>query len=161
MRGIKSMLAGLAILAGIIILAGAGLGILSQKAPELGVVEGRLMPCPDSPNCVCSEGVATDEEHFIEPIAIRSASADAAWKTLIASVQGQGGSLVRQSDDYLLATFTSNIFRFKDDVEFRMDRDAGVIHLRSASRVGHSDFDANRKRIEGVRKMFESLYVEH
>jgi len=42
-----------------------------------------------------------------------------------------------------------------DDVEFWLDPVGGVIHVRSASRVGQSDFGANRARIEALRAKFE------
>ncbi|HKI62757.1 MAG TPA: DUF1499 domain-containing protein [Mariprofundaceae bacterium] len=146
---------------GVIILAGAGMSLLSHQAPELGLVDGRLRPCPDSPNCVCSEGSRGDTLHFIEPISASGMHADVEWKNLIAAIQSQGGEIVQQSETYLHATFTSSIFRFIDDVEARLDRDTGLIHLRSASRVGRSDLGANRKRIEGVRRVFGGLHVEH
>ncbi|MDQ6965890.1 MAG: DUF1499 domain-containing protein, partial [Mariprofundaceae bacterium] len=59
-------------------------------------------------------------------------------------------------DDYLHATFTSRLFRFVDDVELHRDAASGVVHIRSASRVGHSDFGVNRKRVEVIRKLLSS-----
>ena len=41
--------------------------------------------------------------------------------------------------------------RFTDDLEFLLDRERGVIDVRSASRVGYSDLGANRKRVEALR----------
>jgi len=41
--------------------------------------------------------------------------------------------------------------RFVDDTEFWFDPAAGVIHVRSASRVGSKDFGVNRARIEAIR----------
>lgn len=155
------MLTSLAIMIGVIILAGAGLSLLSRQAPELGLVDGKLKPCPDSPNCVCSEGTQDDALHFITPISVSSAHADAEWKGLIEAIQSRGGRIVQQSDVYLHATFTSSIFRFVDDVEARLDRDAGLMHLRSASRVGRSDLGANRKRIEGLLGSLGGLHGEH
>jgi len=43
---------------------------------------------------------------------------------------------------------------FVDDVEFFFP-DTAVIHMRSASRVGYSDFGANRKRLEKIRQRFQ------
>ena len=40
---------------------------------------------------------------------------------------------------------------FVDDVEFLKAEDEGLIHVRSASRVGRSDMNANRTRIEEIR----------
>jgi len=41
--------------------------------------------------------------------------------------------------------------KFVDDLEFWFDADSGVIQVRSASRVGRSDFGLNRRRIEDLR----------
>ncbi|MBD1914295.1 hypothetical protein H6F55_14685 [Phormidium sp. FACHB-322] len=38
------------------------------EAPELGIQDGKLSPCPSTPNCVVSQGA--DPEHVIEPIAL-------------------------------------------------------------------------------------------
>ena len=54
-------------------------------------------------------------------------------------------------DGYLYAEFTSRLMRYVDDVEFLEDSTAGVIHVRSASRLGYTDLGANRKRIENIR----------
>lgn len=64
--------------------------------------------------------------------------------------------IVSTSDDYLHAEFTSAIFRFVDDVEFLIDPAAGVIHFRSASRIGYSDLGANRRRMEDLRRRWEA-----
>jgi uncharacterized protein (DUF1499 family) len=57
--------------------------------------------------------------------------------------------MVRRNESYLHATFASPLFGFVDDLEAR--RKGEIIHVRSASRVGHSDFGANRRRIERIR----------
>jgi uncharacterized protein (DUF1499 family) len=41
--------------------------------------------------------------------------------------------------------------RFVDDAEFWFDPVAGVIQVRSASRVGRGDLGVNRARIESIR----------
>ncbi len=41
---------------------------------------------------------------------------------------------------------------FRDDLEFQHSREDGVIHVRSASRVGLFDFGVNRRRVEAVRR---------
>ena len=40
---------------------------------------------------------------------------------------------------------------YVDDTEFYLDENAGVIQVRSASRLGSSDFGVNRERIESIR----------
>jgi uncharacterized protein (DUF1499 family) len=89
----------------------------------------------------------------IDPLLFKS-QPDKAWMTLRQVVTGNGGTIRQQQQDYLWATFTSRVFRFVDDVEFRLDAAQGVIHMRSASRAGSSDFGVNRKRIEKLRAAF-------
>jgi uncharacterized protein (DUF1499 family) len=64
--------------------------------------------------------------------------------------------IVEQGDRYLYAEFTSKIMGFVDDVEFYLDENDGVIHARSASRLGQSDLGVNRKRIESIRSQFNA-----
>jgi len=66
-----------------------------------------------------------------------------------------GGKIQEEHDGYLWATFTSRVFRFVDDVEFRMVPSDGIIHVRSGSRVGYSDLGVNRKRVEKLRAGFD------
>ena len=73
-----------------------------------------------------------------------------AWKKLTKIITRQGGEVQQDDGSYLHATFTSPVFRYVDDVELRLDEDHGLIHIRSASRVGRSDFGVNRKRIERI-----------
>jgi uncharacterized protein (DUF1499 family) len=58
--------------------------------------------------------------------------------------------------DYIYAEFTSEWLGFVDDVEFYLDEKAGLIHVRSASRLGRKDFGVNRERVEAIRSAFGS-----
>ena len=60
-------------------------------------------------------------------------------------------TLVAEDTDYRQYVFTTALMRFRDDVQFQLDRDARLIHFRSASRVGHSDLGMNRRRMEQIR----------
>jgi uncharacterized protein (DUF1499 family) len=44
---------------------------------------------------------------------------------------------------------------FVDDVEFLVDPVKGVVHVRSASRLGRRDFGVNRERVERLRALIE------
>jgi uncharacterized protein (DUF1499 family) len=124
------------------------MAVQSQKKPEdIGLQQGMLRPCPDSPNCVCSEEhCQSSEQHAVEPIK----ASYGVWKKLTTTIIKQGGVIQQDNGCYLHATFTSHIFRYIDDVELRLDADQGLIHIRSASRVGRSDFGINRKRLERI-----------
>jgi len=120
--------------------------------PGLGVRDGRLAPCPASPNCVTSD--AADDTHRIAPLACRG-SREAALATLAKVVAAQpGATIVVRRDDYLYATFETPLLGFVDDVEFAALPDRPAIDVRSASRLGYSDLGTNRRRIEAVRAAF-------
>jgi len=72
------------------------------------------------------------------------------------AIEAMGGRILEEQPGYLHAIFVSRLFRFVDDLELRLDEGAGVIQVRSASRVGHSDFGVNRKRVERLRERFRS-----
>jgi uncharacterized protein (DUF1499 family) len=116
---------------------------------EVTSMDERFAPCPDSPNCVSS--YADDEGHAIDPLPIPDEDPMARLITVINGLPRT--EVITREDDYLHVTFTSLIFRFVDDVEFRIDTDAGVIHVRSASRVGYGDLNANRSRVEKIRQL--------
>ena len=59
-------------------------------------------------------------------------------------------ALVRETPDYLHVEFRT-IMGFVDDVEFAIDEQQHLIHMRSASRLGYWDLGANRRRLEAIR----------
>lgn len=119
-----------------------------------GIKDGRLAACPDKPNCVSSQ--ASDNLHAIAPLQVLG-DPDSQWNLLIEIVNEQPrATIVDQSADYLRAEFSTLILRFVDDVEFLLDRDHNLIHFRSASRTGYSDFGVNRKRLETIRGIFSA-----
>jgi len=121
---------------------------LTSKAPETKLVNGLLRPCPDTPNCVSSEDVESTKK--IAPIAY-TGSAEQVWNDLRTAIGKSGGVVEYYDETYLRAIYTSRLFRFVDDMEFRLVPESGIIHVRSASRVGKSDLGVNRKNIEKVR----------
>ena len=64
-----------------------------------------------------------------------------------------------ETETTLHAEATSLVLHFVDDIDAILDVDAGLIHIRSASRMGHSDFGVNRKRIESLRLKLRKLHV--
>ncbi|PSB00980.1 DUF1499 domain-containing protein [Merismopedia glauca] len=136
-------------------MAGKKLFFFFWKRPStLGVKDGKLAPCPSSPNCVSSQAPSSDKQHWIEPISFRS-TPETALANLKSVVQGmKGAEIISETGDYLYAEFTSALMGYVDDVEFYLDRNGGVIHVRSASRLGKSDLGVNRKRVEEIRSQF-------
>ena len=129
------------------------LGVLSKSGKAPGLVDGRLSNCPDKPNCVNSDQ-GEDAAHYIEPLGILDDDSTATMPALKKVIREMGGRIEAESDHYLAATFSSAIFGFVDDLEIRVDSSERVIHIRSASRVGHSDMGVNRKRTELLRKLY-------
>ncbi len=124
--------------------------IFAGKRPNnLGVNNGKLAPCPNSPNCVSSQ--SSDVGHSIAPLTYSSSpeQAIAKLKSVINSLPRT--KIITENKDYLYAEFKSALMGFVDDVEFYLDRKAKVIQVRSASRLGQSDLGVNRKRIETIR----------
>ena len=127
-------------------------GLFARRPAKLGVHDGRLAPCPDSPNCVCTG--AADAAHRVEPFAYAGTAEEAMARLRAALATLPRTRVVAETPDYLHAECTSLLFRFVDDVEFLLDRAARVIHCRSAARVGHSDLGVNRRRVEALRQAF-------
>jgi len=131
------------------------LGYLSHSGQTYSLIEGRLKQCPNKPNCVSSE-LVSDAEHYIEPLVYSADDSPQVVSRLKTIIGEMGGSIQVEETGYLAATFTSSLFRFVDDLELRIDTEQKKIHLRSASRVGYGDGGANRKRVERLKKAFES-----
>ncbi len=141
---------GLAVLLGVMIVGHWFAG----KPQGLGVVNGRLAKCPDSPNCVCSQ--EDRESHRTQPLKF-SGDPQAAFSRLVQIIQSQARTkITEQTAIYLRVEFTTPVLRFVDDVEFLLVPDEHVIHVRSASRVGHTDLGVNRNRVEKIRAAFNS-----
>ena len=124
----------------------------STRPTDLGLHEGRLKKCPDSPNCVQSYD-KSDKDHYFDPIKISSNKERAHQKITGILEKSPRAKIVKTTPDYIYAEFTSSLFKFVDDVEFDFTRE-GLVHFRSASRVGHSDLGANNSRIEKIQFKF-------
>ena len=138
--------------------AGAGqAGFFSSSAPlDLGVRNGRLKPPSLTDNSVSSQATLYPDrpQHLaaqIAPLALQGdgPSTIARIRTIVQAMRG--AKIVKSDTDYVYAQFTTRLMKFVDDAEFWYDPVAGVVQVRSASRVGESDLGANRKRIEAIR----------
>jgi uncharacterized protein (DUF1499 family) len=127
------------------------LGVISRSGKPPGLLGGKLLKCPDTPNCVSSEKL-NDAAHYIEPIIIPAAVISDPLPALKGVIVDMGGSIQAHDGDYVAAVFSSAIFGFADDLEVRVDAAEKVIHIRSASRAGHGDAGVNRKRLELLKK---------
>ncbi len=129
------------------------MGLFSGTRPDnLGVHDARLAPPKRTPNNVNSQiDRNADPQHYIEPLRY-TGDAKRAWAALRRVVDGmQRVKVVKSEPNYLYAEFSTRLMGYVDDTEFCLDEKAGVIHVRSASRLGSGDFGVNRERIESIR----------
>jgi len=86
---------------------------------NLGLVKGKLIDCPDSPNCVSTQTMKEDAK--MDPLTYNG-SLDAAVKKLVAVVNVQPRTkIIKQTDSYMHVEFKTKVMRFVDDVEFYFD----------------------------------------
>lgn len=160
-KGLLGVLAGLLGLAVLAVIAGQ-LGLLRGRPPaDLGARDGRLKAPSATPNSVSSQadlwpGHPQAAYARIAPLPL-AGDGPATMARLQAIVQGMAGAeIVRSETGYLYATFTTPLMKYTDDVEFLLDAQAGVVHVRSASRLGHGDLGLNRKRVEAIRARLQA-----
>ena len=131
--------------------------IFAGTSPDLGVDDGSLSPCPESPNCVVTQDA--DESHSITPIAYQT-DLDTARETLLKVLSVVPRTeVIAQRSDYIRAQSTSRLMGFIDDVEFYFPSDKKEIEMRSAARLGDSDLGVNRRRLEQIRLAMADLNV--
>ena len=114
----------------------------------------QLASCPDKPNCVNSQSV--DRRHQVLPLNYSGEPATAMERLRRVIESMQRTQVVSAGNDSLRAEFKSAVLGFVDDVDCLLDAKARVIHIRSASRLGYSDFGVNRKRVEAIRAAFDA-----
>jgi uncharacterized protein (DUF1499 family) len=158
---LKWLLIGVVALFVLALLAGQ-LGLLQGTPPSnLGVREGKLKPPSKTPNSVTSQAALYPEHSMrgyaeIAPLELKG-DGRATLAKIKAIVEGmEGAQVIKTEPDYLYVQFTTRLMKFVDDGEFWFDPAAGVIQVRSASRVGHGDRGVNRARIEAIRARLAS-----
>ena len=152
-KQIKGTMVTLVSLAAFVILALAVMSIMSRYAGNHGLFKGKLQACKATPNCICTEDF---DNKNAEPINIQGVESATAWETLKGVVVATGGKIESDDGKYLWATYTTPLFRFVDDFEARLDEQQAVIHLRSASRVGHGDMGVNKKRVDTIIEKYQA-----
>jgi len=144
-------------LAVVAVLLAARFGAFAGRMPDnLGVRDGKLKPPSRTPNSVSSQADlwpdAPQRDYArIAPLPL-SGDAKATIARIAALVEDlPGARIVERREDYLYVQFTTALMRYVDDVEFWVDPAAGVVQVRSASRLGSKDFGVNRARVELIR----------
>lgn len=135
-------------------------GLLSGNVPtNLGVTGGRLRPPARTPNSVSSQATLYPDHPQKDYANIAPFSyvgdGDMAMARLASLLEkSERTVIVTRRPDYIYAQCSTALLKFTDDVEFWLDRQNSVIQVRSASRLGHSDFGVNRARLEALRARF-------
>jgi uncharacterized protein (DUF1499 family) len=110
-----------------------------------------LAPCPPTPNCVSSLAEPGDAEHAIDPLPA-TGPADQTLQRAASLLSARPRTAVVQVDGaWLHATERSRLWGYVDDIELWADAEAGLLHIRSAARVGRTDLGVNRRRVEELR----------
>ncbi len=120
-----------------------------RRPDTLGIIDGRLSPCPSSPNAVCSD--APPGPCHVEPFSV-AGQPEPAWTVALQEVALLPRTeIVTATHLYLHAECHSRLLGFVDDLELHFRPAQGMIAVRSASRLGHSDLGVNRRRVERLR----------
>jgi uncharacterized protein (DUF1499 family) len=131
------------------------MGLFSHKANKSREMtfkstlnNNQLGPCGEKPNCV-SSFMKPDQPHFIQAHPLELSQFEMVDEHL------KDCELKDKTTKYRHFECSSSFFKFVDDVELLHDSENSLIHFRSASRVGHSDLDANRKRINKLKNFLK------
>ncbi|KAJ9517662.1 hypothetical protein QJQ45_025141 [Haematococcus lacustris] len=139
-------------------------------APDYGGGVKTLALCPSTPNCVSTAEEANDPQHYIPPWTYnpqdgprgrQPVSQEQAMQELRGVVEklspdGFTPKVVKQDADFLYVEYSSPLLGFVDDVEFWFKPGPNYrVEYRSASRIGESDGNINRKRIRAIRQELE------
>jgi uncharacterized protein (DUF1499 family) len=142
----------------ILTLIAGQLGWLEGRAPDdLGVRDGRLKPPARTPNSVSSQAALHDPQRYavdyarIDPLRYSGDGAAALDKVRRIVAAMPGAQMIESRPDYLYVQFMTRWLKFVDDTEFWLSPTEGVIHVRSAARIGRKDFGVNRARVEAIR----------
>lgn len=129
-----------------------------------------LALCPPSPNCISTSEELNDPTHYVPPWSYNPEdgrgrkspiSQTQALTELVEAIEstkpdGFTPTIITKTADYVYVEYESPTFGFVDDVEFWFPSGGrSLVEYRSASRIGESDGDINRKRIRTLRKELE------
>ena len=135
-------------------------GVMSLSEGVMNVMASdkeweRFKECAPTPNCVSSETLS--KARFIERFKTGDRPEES-WELLTRILETTSNCrVISQDSSYIHAEFRTKLFRFVDDVEFRLESEISEIAVRSASRVGYSDMGTNRRRLEKIRVELERL----
>ena len=119
----------------------------------IGLVNGQFTPCKPSPNGVSS--MEKSKRHFTEPFSYKG-NTTAAIDKILNLVAKLNFKIILNNEDYIHCAVKTKFGNFIDDIEFYFPKNESLVHIKSTSRKGYYDFGANRRRVEKLRKLFNS-----
>ena len=130
------------------------MAVQNARTPsDIGLTAGRLASLPKSPNAVSSQ--AEDEGKRVSPFPFKE-NLEESKQSLKHALYTYGNiEILTEESHYIHAVSTTKTMKYRDDLEFHFDEQAGVIHFRSASRVGYSDGGLNRERYNSLMDLYQ------
>jgi len=128
----------------------------NRVATGLTISDGNppsLSGCDNLMNCTSS--TATNKKNHTDAISYSGASEGLMDKIAAVITTQAGTNIETLQPNYLHATYKTKLLGYTDDLELLLDEATGVLHVRSASRIGQSDLGANRKRIDALRILLQ------
>lgn len=147
----------LVLIAGALVVAGQFNLLGGQRPTDLGIRNNQLKaPDATKQNSVSSQAALHPHTgyHVIAPITFAGDGKAAFGKLTRIVREMEGATIIDAQSNYLYVEYRTKWLKFMDDAEFFIDEKAGVIHMRSASRLGSKDMGVNRKRLETIREQF-------
>lgn len=130
----------------------------------LGIANGCLKPCGNSPNCVCSEdsrpAYTTGRivgSNYADPEVICKKLSALPRTTIVKMLQGPtqdpnvGG--IPAGGFFIHAESRSFLIGFVDDIQILWNPGLEGLQIRSSSRAGYSDLGVNKARISQIRAL--------
>ena len=144
----------LVIIAVVAVALGLVMAWQNMKIPSgLGVIDGKLSMLPKTPNAVSSQ--TDDSKRRVAPFQFKD-DLVTTRRAILESLARHGDmKILEDGERYIHAVSTTRFMKFHDDLEFFFDENSGVVHFRSASRVGYSDLGMNRKRYEQLVRLYQ------
>lgn len=118
----------------------------------LGVHNGKMAPVPTSPNAVSSQTV--DEKKKVTPFPFKGDFQETKEAIKQALLAYKNIEIHAEDQNYIHAISTTSTMKYHDDLEFYFDEQAGLVHFRSASRVGYSDMGLNQERYNRLKDLY-------
>ena len=129
---------------------------MASQTSNQNLNEIPLKKCPEKPNCINTE-YPDNTNHYLPAIDFPDSKQEQLMAQARTLILQMGGTVIKEDNHYLAATFTSSLFKFVDDFELRQDNTTHQLHIRSASRTGYSDFGVNKRRVKKFSDQFKII----